>query len=82
MTVTPSGGNASMSVSVAPCALILTVPLAGSGSSGLIEIPPSVKVPVGVSFTRGWADTCIVLSKTKTSPMLKTLAEYSDTFFI
>jgi hypothetical protein len=40
--------------------LTLTVPLAGSGSSGFIEMfAPSVKVPV---ITRGWADTCIVLS--------------------
>jgi hypothetical protein len=38
MTVTPSGGNAFMSVSVAPSVLILTVPLAGSGSPGFIEM--------------------------------------------
>jgi hypothetical protein len=53
MTVTPSGGNASASVSVAPSVLILTVPLAGNGSSGFIEIPPSVKVPVGVFLYEG-----------------------------
>jgi hypothetical protein len=53
-TVTPSGGNVFMSVSVAPSVLIFTVPLTGSGSPGLTEMSIySVEFPVGDSFARG-----------------------------
>ena len=45
-------GIAFMSVSVAPSVLILTVPLAGSGSTGFIEMSTPSGVPGG-SFTRG-----------------------------
>lgn len=50
-----------MSVSVTPSVLIVTVPLAGRGSAGSIEMSASVTFPVEVSFVRGCADTCVVL---------------------
>lgn len=69
-----------MSVSVAPSVLIVTVPLAGSGAAGSIEMSASVTFPDRVSFVRGCADTCMVLRRNNPSPALN--ANFKHTFFI
>ncbi len=56
-TVTPGGGMSFMLVSIAPSIFIVTVPLLGSASSGLISIlssgaTPAVALPVASSISR------------------------------
>jgi hypothetical protein len=82
MTYTPSGGNAFISVSVAPSVLMVTVLFAGSGSAGSIEISTSVTFPVEESFVSGCADTCIVLSINNPSPVIKRSFKDVFSFFV